>query len=267
MYDGGSVMFGCTGHSIIVWDMGVFSQKGALRLMGGTNGVYDVNGDYLLANTPQSKIGVWKRGASSLTWGYNGMRRFMNKDESDGCRIATAIKVAKTAPKAYVGDMMGGLSLCDFRDRYIDQPSLTLKGAVKGIETFREWGLAVGTDEGELSLFDLRFLKKNAEKSVVQRLELPADEKSIGMIRACPQNPDMFACSAGRYVCIYDVSANKNGTSPWFVHDVHQSPVVDFDWSPCDMYQYTISSLEAASGHSPGKLHTWRPNTMALSGT
>ncbi|ORX73262.1 hypothetical protein DL89DRAFT_90464 [Linderina pennispora] len=91
MHGGGSLMLGCTGRTIIMWDTENFVQKGTLRLMGDINDVYDVGGDYLVANSTQSKVGVWKRDSSNFMWCFSGARQFSRK--SDGCRIATAIKV------------------------------------------------------------------------------------------------------------------------------------------------------------------------------
>ncbi|ORX73263.1 hypothetical protein DL89DRAFT_90465 [Linderina pennispora] len=67
-------------------------------------------------------------------------------------------------------------------------------------------------------------------------------------------------------MCAYMTLREKRVALRIFAHEAHHSPVVDFDWNPCDKYQYTIGSLEAGIESGQGELHVWRPSTIALFG-
>ncbi|KAJ2862373.1 hypothetical protein GGH94_004311 [Coemansia aciculifera] len=261
MHDGGSILFGCALRSVLVFDANSLKRKGTLVLLDNIDGVYDVGRDYVVANSYNGEIGVWKSGSRNHMWRYNDMRRFKAPPEKKA--LITALRVAKNDSGVYAGDSNKGLSYCDFRERYIGRLSLSQTGVISSIEDAGGSKILVGTYEGDLKLLDTRFMSQG-NTSEVCSYETALHGAGIGAIRMCPQNENMFACSAGSDVLIYYKEKPAGKQALLFSHQAHRTLVTDFSWHPSRNNMYTIGSVDIGSKQVPGELQIWRPSDMVM---
>ncbi|KAJ2695657.1 hypothetical protein H4218_005143 [Coemansia sp. IMI 209128] len=256
MHDSGNILFGCALRSVLVFDANTLKRKGTLVLLDNIDGVYDVGRDYVVANAYNGGIGVWRSGSRNHMWRYNDMRRFKGRAEHKP--LITALRVARSDAGVYAGDSGKGLSYCDFRERYIDRLSSPHSGVISCIEDAGGSKILVGTFEGDLRLLDTRFMKE-ANTSAICSYATGLDSAGIGNIRMCPQNENMFACSAGSDVLIYHKEVPAGEKALLFSHKAHRTLVTDFGWHPSRNNMYTIGSVDIGTRYCPGELHIWRP--------
>ncbi|KAJ2018206.1 hypothetical protein H4S04_005956 [Coemansia sp. S16] len=261
MHDGGNILFGCALRSVLVFDASSLKRKGTLVLLDNIDGVYDVGRDYVVANSVNGEIGVWKSGSRNHMWRYNDMRRFKALPEKR--TLITALRVAKSDKGVYAGDSNKGLSYCDFRERYIGRLSSSQTGVVSSIEDAGGSKILVGTYEGDLKLLDTRFMSQG-NTSEVCSYATGLYGAGIGAIRMCPHNENMFACSAGSDVLIYYKEKPASKQSLLFNHQAHRTLVTDFGWHPSRNNIYTIGSVDIGSKQVPGELQIWRPSDMVM---
>ncbi|KAJ2730662.1 hypothetical protein IW152_005094 [Coemansia sp. BCRC 34962] len=261
MHDNGNILFGCALRSVLVFDANSLKRKGTLVLLDNIDGVYDVGRDYVVANAYNGEIGVWKAGSRNHMWRYNDMRRF--KGQAEQKSLITALRVARSDAGVYAGDSGKGLSYCDFRERYIGRLSSPHSGVISCIEDAGGSKILVGTYEGDARLLDTRFLRQSSASAICS-YATGLNGAGIGAIRMCPQNDNMFACSAGSDVLVYykEVPAGKKALL--FTHQAHRTLVTDFGWHPSRNNMYTIGSVDIGAKYCPGELHIWRPADMIL---
>ncbi|KAJ2746446.1 hypothetical protein GGI20_001364 [Coemansia sp. BCRC 34301] len=262
IHNRGDIMFGNGLRALLVFDANNLKRKGTLALLDNMDGVYDVGRNYVVSNSYYGNIGVWKSddGLCNYKWRYNDLRIFRGAtpwQTSEKVRI-TALRVASNDSGVYAGDSGKGLSLCDFRERYIEKRSSPHTGVISSIENAGDNRLLVGTFEGSLSLLDTRFMSE-CRTSVVSSYATGVTGAGIGGIRMCPHNNNVFACSVGSDVILFYTEKPPNKDSLLFSHHAHRTLVTDFGWHPSRNSIYTIGSVDIGNKHCPGELQIWRP--------
>ncbi|KAJ2352675.1 hypothetical protein GGF43_003693 [Coemansia sp. RSA 2618] len=256
--DAGRVLFGCAMDSVMVWTTDAIRHHESLVLLDGVDGVYDAGRDYVVANSKAGEVGVWKSASRNYMWRYNDTRRFRGL-LPEPPRVS-ALHVAPSDAGAFVGDSLGGLAFCDFREPYIQRLASAHSGAIGCIEAAGDHGLIVGSHDGHLALLDTRFVRADARASVVR--QYPSQRgRPTHAIRTCPHDPNVFAVAVGAIVYIYSTEP-RDSRSLLFTHDAHQSPVMDLCWHPSPEFPYTIGSAELGTNRGSGEIQIWRPSSM-----
>ncbi|KAJ2822444.1 hypothetical protein FBU31_004589 [Coemansia sp. 'formosensis'] len=261
MHDSGNILFGCALRNVLVFDANSLKRKGTLVLLDNVDGVYDVGRDYVVANSFNGEIGVWKSGSRNHMWRYNDMRRF--KESAESRTQITALRVASKDSGVFAGDSNKGLSFCDFRERYIARLASLHTGVISSIEDAGGSKILVGTYEGDLRLLDTRFMSQGST-SVICSYATELHGAGIGAIRMCPQSDNLFACSVGSDVHIYYKEKPAGKKALIFSHQAHRTLVTDFSWHPSRNNMYTIGSVDIGAAHYPGELQIWRPSDSVL---
>ncbi|KAI8320172.1 hypothetical protein GQ54DRAFT_264080 [Martensiomyces pterosporus] len=266
LYDDGSILFGCSMRSVLVWSTEVIKQKETLLLIDDVDGIYDVGKDHVVANSRMGEMGVWKSGSRNYMWRYNDTRKFRGSPLHSASPTAiTALRVAVDDGGAFIGDSSRNLSFSDFREPYMRRLSSTHRGIIRCIEPVNRHGIIIGTDEGYLGLLDTRYMRSSGQTAAVSVYELPTS-KPVARIKVCPHDANVFACSVNRNVYIYNKQPKRNH-SLLFCHEAHQTPVVDFSWHPDREFMYSIGSLETGEGRGSGEFQIWRPSDIAMYGS
>ncbi|KAJ2782724.1 hypothetical protein H4R18_002098 [Coemansia javaensis] len=265
LHDEGRILLGCTMQSVVVWTSDAIRQKETLLLLDDIDGVYDVGGDYVVANSSRGEMGVWRAGSRNYMWRYNDTRRFRGATPlvADAPRI-TALQITADGQGAYVGDSLGRLSHCDLRAPHIERlASSGHRGTLRCIELAGSHGILTGTYDGRLALLDSRFARAaGGDAAAVREYRSPAGCEPVTTMRVCPHNPAIFACAVGATVCIYDKEPLdlRDPLAPLlFSHEAHQTPVMDFCWHPDREFMYTIGSVELGVGRGSSEIQIWRP--------
>ncbi|KAJ1796287.1 hypothetical protein LPJ75_007270 [Coemansia sp. RSA 2598] len=213
-------------------------------------------------------MGVWKAGSANYIWRYNDTRKYRSSSSSllgeyQLPTIITALKIAPNDLCTYVGNSRGVLSMSDFREPYIQDLGVVQRDGICSIELIGEQQILVGTQSGDIELYDVRFARNDGKPGPLRSFKLPTDT-AASQIQACPSSPHrVFACSSGKNVYIY-LNEVDSGALPVFTHLGHQTAVADFRWHPGQGYDYTIGSIETGGESGRGLIQVWRPADLIV---
>ncbi|KAJ2782680.1 hypothetical protein GGI15_002839 [Coemansia interrupta] len=258
LYDQGRVMFGCSMGSLMVWMTQSMKHSHSLLLLDDINNVYDVGNNYVVAGSDRGDVGVWKAGSKSHLWRFNDTRRFENSRKTGYMKPeVSALKIAHGDDCAYVGDSLGSLSMCDFREPRIKTVSPINRGDINSIDIMGNKHILIGTEKGIIATLDSRMMGGSYGTKVLSEYT-PAIANPVRSIQVNPHNPSVIACSGYDDIRIY--KANPAGDlAPVFTHSLHQSAIADYSWHPDSEHKYTIGSLDTGEGFDTGEIQIWQP--------
>ncbi|KAJ2887371.1 hypothetical protein FB639_001374 [Coemansia asiatica] len=265
LYDQGRVMLGCSTYGVIVWTTDPMKHKQTLILIEDVSGVYDVGSNYIVTNSANGEMGVWKAGSANYIWRYNDTRRYRKAlpEDYEMPTIITSLKIAPNDTCTYIGNSQGALSMSDFREPYIQDLGLVKKDGISSIELIGDQQMLVGTQAGDIELYDVRFAGKDVKLGSLYKFSVPTGSVA-NQIQVCPSNPRAFACASGSNVYIYRNQVNGSSL-PAFTHFGHRTAVADFRWHPTSQdYDYTIGSMETGGKSGRGLIQVWRPTDFIL---
>ncbi|KAJ1720652.1 hypothetical protein LPJ53_004738 [Coemansia erecta] len=261
LYDQGRVMFGCSMSSLMVWVTETMKHSHSLLLIDDINDVYDVGKDYVVAGSGRGDVGVWKAGSKSHLWRFNDARRFENSRKTGYMSPeVSALRISYGDDCAYVGDSLGSLSVCDFREPRIKTVSPIDRGGINSIDIIDNRQILVGTEKGIIATLDSRMMGGSHGTKVLS-VYTPDIADTVRSIQVNPHNSSVIACSGYEDIRIY--RADPIGDlMPVFTHSLHQSVIADYSWHPNSEHKYTIGSLDTGEGFDTGEIQIWQP-TMA----
>ncbi|KAJ2599156.1 hypothetical protein GGF39_002357 [Coemansia sp. RSA 1721] len=267
LYDEGRVMLGCSVYGVMVWNTDPIKHRQTLILIDDVSGVYDVGSNYIVTNSANGEMGVWKAGSANYIWRYNDTRKY-RKLPSTGYELQTIITALKIAPNdtcTLIGNSKGALSLSDFREPYIQDLGMVKKDGISSIELIGDKQMLVGTQGGDIELYDIRYAQKDSKLTPIRSFSVPT-ANAANQIQVCPGNSRVFACASSKYVYIYSNQVGSHDPLPAFTHFGHQTTVSDFRWHPGQNYDYTIGSMETGCKGSHGLVQVWRPTNFVVNG-
>ncbi|KAJ2374582.1 hypothetical protein GGI05_007266 [Coemansia sp. RSA 2603] len=230
----------------------------SLLLIDDVNGVYDVGKNYVVAGSERGDVGVWKAGSKSHIWRYNDARRFENSRKTGYMAPeVSALRIAHGDDCAYVGDSLGSLSLCDFREPRVKMVSPIDRGKINSIDIVDNRQILVGTEKGIIATLDSRMMGGSYGTKVLN-VYTPEIANPVRSIQVNPHNSSVIACSSNEDIRIYKADANGE-ILPVFTHSLHQSEIADYSWHPNREYKYTIGSLDTGEGFDTGEIQIWQP--------
>ncbi|KAJ2705542.1 hypothetical protein FB645_002331 [Coemansia sp. IMI 203386] len=267
LYDEGRVMLGCSVYGVMVWNTDPIKHRQTLILIDDVSGVYDVGSNYIVTNSANGEMGVWKAGSANYIWRYNDTRKYRNLP-SAGYELQTIITALKIAPNdtcTLIGNSKGALSLSDFREPYIQDLGMVKNDGISSIELIGDKQMLVGTQGGDIELYDIRYAQKDSKLTPIRSFSVPT-ANAANQIQVCPGSSRVFACASSKYVYIYSTQVGSHDPLPVFTHFGHQTTVSDFRWHPGQNYDYTIGSMETGCKGSHGLVQVWRPTNFVVNG-